>query len=80
MSPQAARDKRERFVALAQTRVSKAMHSIRLVGNLANKANYDYDEEDVRLIVAALEGELRDMRNRFRAVDSARRPQFSLDR
>lgn len=74
------RNKRERFVTLAETRVSKAMHSIRLVGNLANKANYEYDDEDVRLIVAALEGELRDMKNRFRAVDSARRPQFTLDR
>ena len=49
------RDKRAKFVQLANQRVNKAIDQLRLVGNLGNRAAYDYTEEDARKIVKALQ-------------------------
>ncbi len=70
--------KRDRFVNLAEARVSRAMHAIRLIGNLANKSNYDYTDEDVRKIVGALQAEVAELRQRFNSQDSRSRPVFKL--
>jgi hypothetical protein len=70
--------KREKFVNLAEARVSKAMHSIRLIGNLANRNNYEYSDEDIRLITAALQAEINDMKQRFGSQDMRSRPTFKL--
>ena len=56
---------RERFVRLAESRVTKAIKALRLVGNLSNKNNYSYTAEDAQKITSALERELRDLRRRF---------------
>lgn len=58
--------KRENFVRLAEARVTKAQQSIRIVGNLANRANYEYTDEDVRQILGALQVELDDVKDRFK--------------
>lgn len=50
---------------LAEKRVSRALKQIRLIGNLANKGNYNYSESDVQKIFSALNGELKAARNRF---------------
>ena len=47
-------DKQEKFTRLANQRVNKAMDQLRLVGNLGNRAAYDYTEEDAKKIVKAL--------------------------
>lgn len=73
-----ARDRRERFVALAEARTDKAIHAIRLVGNLANKSNYEYDEGDANQIVRALEQELRAVKSRFRDAAAGRETVFKL--
>ena len=70
--------KREKFVGLAEARVSKAMHSIRLIGNLANKNNYEYSDEDIRKITSALQAEINDLKQRFASSDSRSRPTFRL--
>lgn len=59
------RDKRERFVALANARVTKAIKGIRLVGNLSNKSSYDYTSEDANKISRALRVEIETLRARF---------------
>lgn len=71
-------DKRDRFVRLAEARVPKAMHSIRIIGNLANTGNYEYSEEDVRKIVGALQGAVNDLKRQFRDQGSERLPTFRL--
>jgi len=58
--------KRENFVRLAEARVTKAQQSIRIIGNLANRGNYEYSDEDVRQILAALQAEINDVKERFR--------------
>jgi len=72
------RDKRERFVRLAEARTDKALHAIRLLGNLANRSNYEYDDQDVSQIVRALEKELRLMKGRFEDASQAGSQGFRL--
>jgi len=57
--------RRERFVALAEKRVTRAIKDLRLIGNLSNRTNYSYAAEDVRKIVSVLENEVKALRRRF---------------
>jgi hypothetical protein len=59
------RDKRERFIVLAEARTEKAINSLRLVGNLADRRNYVYSESEAKQILGALEREMRVLRQRF---------------
>lgn len=70
--------KRERFVLLAERRVNRAIDSLRLVGNLSNRSNYEYTDSDVKQIVAALESSLTELRQRFRSPSSQRESLFKL--
>jgi hypothetical protein len=56
---------RAKFVALANKRVPKAIKSIQLVGNLSNRSNYDYADEDIAKIFRALQDELAACKKRF---------------
>lgn len=56
---------RERFIALAEKRVTRTIKHMRLVGNLANRTNYVYEQQDVDQILGALNDELKLLRRRF---------------
>ena len=56
---------RKKFVVLANKRVSRALKSLQLVGNLSNRSNYDYAAEDVEKIFKALQEELNACKKRF---------------
>ena len=56
---------REKFVELAEKRVTRTLKDLRLVGNLANRTNYSYTDEDVKKILGALEAEVKNVRRRF---------------
>ncbi|QKC92908.1 hypothetical protein EB230_14410 [Mesorhizobium sp. NZP2234] len=56
---------RSKFVKLASARVTKALNDIRLIGNLANRSNYDYTSEDVTKIFKALNEEISACKKRF---------------
>ena len=71
---------RQKFIRLANKRVSNAMRAIQLVGNLSNRSNYDYTDEDVAKIFKALQDELSVCKRRFELARSSRsNAQFSLD-
>jgi hypothetical protein len=72
------KDKRERFVSLAEKRVPKAISALRLVGNLANTHNYSYTDEEASKILAALDKELKLLRGRFAAGALKQKPMFKL--
>ena len=57
--------KRERFVRLAESRTSNAIRSIRTIGKLGNKAQYEFDESDIRKIAGALAKEVEAMKARM---------------
>jgi len=72
------KNKREKFVQLAEARVARAMKSIRVVGNLSNRANYEFTENDVKKILQALNAEVDEVGRRFRSRDSKTQPTFKL--
>lgn len=70
--------KREKFVSIAEKRVSRTIKDIRLIGNLSNKNNYSYDEKDVKKIISALEGEIKTLKARFVSDDIKNETVFKL--
>jgi hypothetical protein len=56
---------RQKFVDLANKRVSKALQTIQLIGNLSNRSNYDFTNDDVAKIFRALQEEIAACKKRF---------------
>lgn len=69
--------KRDRFVRLAEARTNKIIDMIRLLGNCANKANYDYTDADVQKIFNALEKEIKLAKTKF-TLSEAEETKFKL--
>ena len=59
------RDKRAKFVELAENRVTRAIKDLRLIGNLSNRSAYEFADEDIRKIFRALQKELDSATGRF---------------
>ncbi|MBT4434911.1 hypothetical protein HOD02_01215 [bacterium] len=71
------KEKKEAFKRLAEHRTERAIHYIDLISNLSNKRSYDYDEKDVKVILAALNAAVRNTKARFDA--STQKKKFTLD-
>jgi len=69
---------RLKFVELAEKRVTRAIKDIRLIGNLSNKSNYSYTDQDVRKIIRALEAEIKKLKQRFESRGTAEEIVFKL--
>jgi|GEM_PF-375329 ABC-type Fe3+-hydroxamate transport system substrate-binding protein len=76
--PPRQRDPRERFVALANKRVEAAIQQLRLVGNLANRRNYEFNDAEAKKIVRALQSALDDVRVRFKGDENGTKSTFRL--
>lgn len=74
-----AESSREKFVRLAESRVNNLVKTMRLLGNLSNKSNYSYTDQDVDKIFKTLERELRNAKSRFNAGGRADDTTFRLD-
>ena len=71
---------REKFVDLARKRVTKALKDIQLIGNLSNRSNYDYTDDDVSKIMKALTDEVAACRRKFEvASKKSSKPSFELE-
>lgn len=53
------------FKRLAGNRTNNAIQNIRLLGNLSNKNNYNYAEEDIKRIFNSLDEECKLARSKF---------------
>lgn len=62
----------KKFKELAVKRVNNAVKAISLIGNLSSRSNYDYTDEDVEKMFRALEGEIKDCRQRFEFAKKSR--------
>ena len=71
-------DRRKKFVYLAEKRVNKAIKDVNLVGNLSNRSNYSYTEQDVRKIYAALKKAVDEMKVRFDSKGASPDETFKL--
>ena len=69
---------REKFVELGEKRVTKAIKDIRLIGNLSNRTNYKYDENDVRKILKVLKIEISNLEARFESRNGGNGIDFKL--
>ena len=72
-----AESKRDRFVRIVENRTNKILDMLRLLANCANKSNYDYDDDDIKQIFAAIDKEVKSTKNAFLGIDS-KEERFSL--
>lgn len=59
------KDKRERFERLSVARTTKVLEQIRLIGNLGNRNNYEYEPWMVEQMFEAIENELAAAKKEF---------------
>lgn len=72
------RDPRAKFVELANARVTRAIKDLRLIGNLSNRKNYEYTDEEAKKILKVLEAELDALKAKFRAKPADHKKIFQL--
>jgi|TARA_R110002049_G_scaffold122325_1_gene277154 hypothetical protein len=72
------RNKRKKFIELAEKRVNKALKQLQLIGNLSNKRNYDYDQSDYKKIFRAIDEEVKSMKQKFIDADKDDKSKFKL--
>ena len=58
-------DRRTKFATLASKRVNRASNSIKTIGNLSNRSNYDWTEQDVKKIIRELRKAVKEVEDRF---------------
>lgn len=62
--------KSEKFIRVAENRTNKIIDMVRLLGNLSNKAVYDYEKEDVEKIFRAIESEVKLAKSKFTGFEN----------
>jgi hypothetical protein len=77
---QISETKAEKFERIAQRRVTEIIAKTRLIGNLSDRRNYEYTEEQVRQIFDALDAEVRACKIKFKSGDVATPVVFSFKR
>ncbi len=60
-----SRQKREKFVQLAERRTKTALKAIRTIAKLGNRNAYEYSEQDVKRVANALLKEIELMKGRM---------------
>ena len=70
--------KRDRFVTLAEKRTNNVLKQLELIGNLGNKANYEYTKNDYQQIFEVIDSEVKRMKVRFQETDNQNGTKFSL--
>ncbi len=73
-----SKDKKETFKKLANTRVNKALSILRLIGNLANRAHYDYTPDQAKQIISILEKEVKNIKEKFTSDKHRKNNQFEI--
>jgi len=64
-STEAVETKADAFKRLATARVNKLLDQVRLLGNLSARGNYEFTEEQIASIFAAIESELAYCQRKF---------------
>jgi hypothetical protein len=59
--------KGERFKRIAERRVNETLRTLRLLGNLSDRRNYAYSDEQVAMILDAIDEEVQALKGRFKA-------------
>jgi hypothetical protein len=59
--------KSEKFQRIAERRVNETIRALRLLGNLADRRNYEYSDDQASLLVGAIDQEVRALRFKFKS-------------
>ena len=65
--------KRDRFIELAEKRTIKVLKNLELLGNLHNKANYEYSEADYRKILRVIRAATNEVQSLFEGKKQERK-------
>lgn len=57
--------RKEKFKRLATYRTNLVLEKLRILGNLSNKSNYEYTEEDLKKIFSAIDEDLKRVKAKF---------------
>jgi hypothetical protein len=72
------RDKRTKFLELANKRVNRAIKAMELVANLGNRKNYQYTDEEARKILKTLQSELDGVKRAYLLDAQAGKTKFEI--
>jgi len=64
---------RDAFVRLAEARTNKILKSLDLLGNLSNRSNYSYSDDDIRKIFKAIQDRSSHVAAKFQASSAAKK-------
>lgn len=78
MDTEGKRDPRAKFLELANARVSRTIKDLRLIGNLFNRKNYEYTNDEAKKIIKALEAELDTLKSKFKNQSNDKDEVFRL--
>lgn len=67
--------RQDRFKRLAIQRTNAVLEKLRLLGNLSNRANYDYSDEEIKKVFRAVEEQLKAIKIKF---SGSSRKEFKL--
>ncbi|MFF2447922.1 hypothetical protein ACFVSW_12560 [Neobacillus sp. NPDC058068] len=67
-----------KFERIAEKRVTDTLKKMQLIGNLANKNNYDYTDKHVKQIIDSLENELKILKSKFAEESSEKNLEFKF--
>ena len=73
--PEDGESRQDKFCRLANGRTNHILHHTRVLGNLSNRNNYDYTDEQVDRIFDVIQGQIDDTKALFKR---GRRPEFHL--
>jgi len=68
----------KKFIELAEKRVRRALKDIKLIGNLSNRSNYSYTDEDAKKINRALQNAVNEVKARFERKGEEEEIEFKL--
>ena len=71
-------NKRKRFTDLAPIRVNNVLKHLRLVGNMTNKNNYDYYNEEFEKILKDIGDEFTLIKNKLKTQENKRNKKWKL--
>ena len=69
-------DRSSRFKRIAIYRTNAVLDKLRLLGNLSNKSNYSYTDEEIQKIFSTIDAQLRTIKTKF--ASTKQKKEFKL--
>jgi hypothetical protein len=72
--------KAESFERIASRRTADILKKLKLLGNLSNRNNYSYSDDQIKQMFSAIDRELKLARDRFNVQTQKREPVFRFSK